>query len=65
MLAHPSKGIEALLARLEDMEFVSEYKYDGERAQVYVHSELEPRRPQYRPKLSMPNQPTPPPPGNY
>ena len=34
MLAHPSKGIEALLERLGDLAFVSEYKYDGERAQV-------------------------------
>ncbi|KPI84798.1 putative Dna ligase I [Leptomonas seymouri] len=34
-LAHPTHGITVILDRLQDKRFTSEYKYDGERAQIH------------------------------
>ncbi|ESS69062.1 putative DNA ligase I [Trypanosoma cruzi] len=38
-LAHPTSGINAILERFQGKAFTSEYKYDGERAQIHYSKE--------------------------
>lgn len=37
MLAHPTAGIDKVLERFDKNAFTCEFKYDGERAQVYIY----------------------------
>ena len=41
MLAQPTKGIHDVLERFDSIEFTSEWKYDGERAQIHMNEKGE------------------------
>ncbi|XP_059055716.1 DNA ligase 1 [Achroia grisella] len=43
MLAHPTRGVHQIFDRFENEQFTCEWKYDGERAQLHVPGDEEPR----------------------